>query len=85
MSLKPKKRVPEVLVEAKLIFGIWVLIFWGQKYQILSKSGQKMPKIFSKPLQKHMKNQKPSKDHIGKSYKNHTKSYENHVKAYKTV
>ena len=53
LSLGPKSGLPEFLVEAKLIFGIWILIFWGQTYKILSKSDQKWPKryfIFSEKL-----------------------------------
>ena len=31
---KPKKGLPEFLVEAKSIFRIQIFIFWGQKYEI---------------------------------------------------
>ena len=31
-SLKPKNGLPGFLGEAKLIFWLWVFIFWGQKY-----------------------------------------------------
>ena len=50
--------LPEFFVEAKLIFWIWILIFQGRKYQILSKNCQKWPKAFSKHFSKHYKTYK---------------------------
>ena len=40
-NLEPKSGLPKFLVEAKFVFGIWILISRGQKYQIISKSSQR--------------------------------------------
>ena len=61
-----KNGLPEFLVEANSIF--WVIIVWGQEYQILSTNCQKMRKSFSKI--------KINTKSMSKSYEHHIKSYE---------
>ena len=46
-SLQLKSRLPDLFVEAKWMFRIWILIFRGHKYQTLLKNDSKLPKYVS--------------------------------------